>query len=295
MMKYINDFIEYLDVIKKCSDYTIDNYEKDIIEFNVFLEDNKYKINKIDYDIVKKYLLYLYDKKLSRSSISRKLSSLRSFYKYLESEYNISKDYFSDINNPKKENSLPKFIKDSDLDKMFLSINKDTILGQRNLLILELLYASGIRVSELVNLKLSDFNLYERSIKILGKGNKERIVYYGSFCEDALNLYLNESRKELNKHNSSYLLLNKNGNKISERQIRNILNDIILKSSVDMHISPHMLRHTFATDMLNNGADLVSVKELLGHESLDTTSIYTHITDEKIRKIYDLAHPRAKE
>ena len=294
-MKYINDFIEYLEVIKKCSDYTIDNYEKDIIEFNNYLEDNKYKINKIDYDIVKKYLLYLYDKKLSRSSISRKLSSLRSFYKYLESEYNISNDYFSDINNPKKEKSLPKFIKDSDLDKMFLSINKDTILGQRNLLILELLYASGIRVSELVNLKLSDFNLYERSIKILGKGNKERIVYYGSFCEDALNLYLNDSRKELNKHNSSYLLLNKNGNKISERQIRNILNDIILKSSVDMHISPHMLRHTFATDMLNNGADLVSVKELLGHESLDTTSIYTHITDEKIRKIYDLAHPRAKE
>ena len=294
-MKYINDFIEYLEVIKKCSDYTIDNYEKDIIEFNVFLEDNKYKINKIDYDIVKKYLLYLYDKKLSRSSISRKLSSLRSFYKYLENEYNISNDYFSDINNPKKEKNLPKFIKDSDLDKMFSSINKDTTLGQRNLLILELLYASGIRVSELVNLKLSDFNLYERSIKILGKGNKERIVYYGSFCEDALDLYLKDSRRELNKHDSSYLLLNKNGNKISERQIRNILNDIILKSSVDMHISPHMLRHTFATDMLNNGADLVSVKELLGHESLDTTSIYTHITDEKIRKIYDLAHPRAKE
>ena len=294
-MKYINEFVEYLEVIKKCSDYTIDNYEKDIIEFNNYLEDNKYKINKIDYDIVKKYLVYLYDKKLSRSSISRKLSSLRSFYKFLENEYNISNDYFSDINNPKKEKSLPKFIKDSDLDKMFLSINKDTVLGQRNLLILELLYASGIRVSELVNLKLSDFNLYERSIKILGKGNKERIVYYGSFCEDALDLYLNNSRKELNKHNSSYLLLNKNGNKISERQIRNILNDIILKSSVDMHISPHMLRHTFATDMLNNGADLVSVKELLGHESLDTTSIYTHITDEKIRKIYDLAHPRAKE
>ena len=294
-MKYINDFIEYLEVIKKCSDYTIDNYEKDIIEFNVFLEDNKYRVDKIDYDIVKKYLLYLYDKKLSRSSISRKLSSLRSFYKYLESEYNISNDYFLDINNPKKEKNLPKFIKDSDLDKMFSSINKDTVLGQRNLLILELLYASGIRVSELVNLKLSDFNLYERSIKILGKGDKERIVYYGSFCEDALDLYLKDSRIELNKHDSNYLLLNKNGNKISERQIRNILNDIILKSSVDMHVSPHMLRHTFATDMLNNGADLVSVKELLGHESLDTTSIYTHITDEKIRKIYDLAHPRAKE
>ena len=108
-------------------------------------------------------------------------------------------------------------------------------------------------------------------------------------------LYLNNFRKELDKYNSGYLLLNKNGNKISERQIRNILNDIILKSSLDLHVSPHMLRHTFATDMLNNGADLVSVKELLGHESLDTTSIYTHITDEKIRKIYDLAHPRAKE
>lgn len=293
-MDYIDKFLEFIKVMKKCSDYTIESYEKDLVEYNEYLVSIKRKIDNIDYDVVKKYLLFLYDKKLSRSSISRKLSSLRSFYKYLDSEYDIKNNYFIDISNPKKEKSLPKYIKDNDLEILFSSINKETLLGQRNSLILELLYATGMRVGELVNLKISDFNLYERSIKVLGKGSKERIVYYGSYCEDSLDLYLKDSRKKLDRHNSSYLLLNKNGNKITERQIRNILNDIILKSSLDMHISPHMLRHTFATDMLNNGADLMSVKELLGHSSLDTTSIYTHITDERIRNIYDNAHPRAK-
>ena len=164
-------------------------------------------------------------------------------------------------------------------------------------MILEMLYATGVRVSELVNIKLKDIDYSEKTIKILGKGSKERVVIYGSFCEEALERYLEDGRIKLlnNKEDNGYLFLNKDGNKITERSIRKILDNIITKAALDIHVSPHMLRHTFATDMLNSGADLISVKELLGHESLNTTSIYTHVSQEQIKKVYEMAHPRAKE
>jgi len=176
---------------------------------------------------------------------------------------------------------------------MFLIPNINNPLGQRNLLIIRMLYATGVRVSELVNIKLSDINISDRTIKILGKGSKERIVVFGNNTKETLNLYLKDGRNKLNVSNVNYLFLNKNGNKLSDRYVRNIINDIIFKASIQLHVSPHMLRHTFATDMLNNGADLVSVKDLLGHESLNTTSIYTHVSDDKIKEIYNKAHPRA--
>ena len=158
-----------------------------------------------------------------------------------------------------------------------------------------MLYATGIRVGELVNIKLNDIDHYNKSIKILGKGRKERIVFYGSFCEDILDLYLNNGRKELLKVPNDYLFLNKNGTKLSSRYIGKIIDKAIKVCEVDYHISPHTLRHTFATELLNNGADLMSVKELLGHSSINTTSIYTHITNEQIKKVYANAHPRSKE
>ena len=158
-----------------------------------------------------------------------------------------------------------------------------------------MLYATGVRVSELVNIKLKDIDIYNDSIKIRGKGNKERIVFFGSFCKSALEIYLDEGRKELDKKGSIYLFLNKFGNKLSDRMIRNILDDLILKAGVEKHVHPHMIRHTFATDMLNSGADLMTVKELLGHESINTTSIYTHVSNEQIRRVYENCHPRAKE
>ena len=167
-------------------------------------------------------------------------------------------------------------------------------LGQRNLLIIRMLYSTGVRVSELVNIKISDIDINERTIKIFGKGSKERIVVFGNNTKEILKIYLNNGRYILNNRNSEYLFLNKDGNKLSDRYVRKIIDDIIFKASLQIHVSPHMLRHTFATDMLNNGADLVSVKDLLGHESLNTTSIYTHVSDDKIREIYNMAHPRAK-
>ena len=167
-------------------------------------------------------------------------------------------------------------------------------IGQRNLLIIRMLYATGVRVSELVNIKISDIDINDRTIRIFGKGSKERIVVFGNNTKEILSLYLNNGRYKLSKRDSDYLFLNKDGEKLSDRYVRKIIDDIIIKASITMHVSPHMLRHTFATDMLNNGADLVSVKDLLGHESLNTTSIYTHVSDDKIREIYNMAHPRAK-
>ncbi|MBQ2873259.1 MAG: tyrosine-type recombinase/integrase [Bacilli bacterium] len=290
-MNHILDFLEYLEVIKKHSENTINSYKIDLIDFFNYTDKN---ILSVDREIVNGYMQYMYDKKISKSTISRKLSSLRTFYNYLVKNEVVDKNYFSIIKNPKKDNSLPKLVKEIDIDKMFLIPDIRNPIGQRNLLIIRLLYATGVRVSELVNICIKDIDFSERTIRILGKGSKERIVIYGNHTEEILDLYLNSGRYKLSKGNNDYLFLNKDGLKLSDRYVRKIIDDIIFKASIEMHVSPHMLRHTFATSMLNNGADLVNVKELLGHESLNTTSIYTHVSDDKIRDVYNKAHPRAK-
>lgn len=290
-MKYIDNFLEYLEVIRKHSNHTINNYRIDLIDFYEF---NKEKIKNVDREIVNKYMQYLYDKNISKATISRRLSSLRSFYNYLEKNGIVNKNYFSMVKNPKKENGLPKFVKEVDVDKMFMIPDIRKPIGQRNLLIIRMLYATGVRVSELVNIKLSDIDINERIIRIFGKGSKERVVVFGNNTQEILELYLNNGRYRLSNGKNDYLFLNKDGEQLSDRYVRKILDDIIIKASIQTHVSPHMLRHTFATGMLNNGADLVSVKEMLGHESLNTTSIYMHVSDDKIREIYNSAHPRAK-
>ena len=278
-MKYLDDFLEYLLVIKKHSDNTIINYKNDIISFLDF-NSNNINIKKED---ISNFLKYLYDNNVNKSSISRKLSSLRTFYEYLVKKEIITVNYFKMFKNPKKDKGLPKYVKEDDIDKMFLVPNTRTWIGERNLLIIRMLYATGIRVSELVNIGLNDININDRTIKILGKGSKERIVVFGNNTKDILEEYLSRGRRQVDIHGSNYLFLNKDGNRLSTRYVRKIINDIIFKASIEMHVSPHMLRHTFATGMLNNGADLVSVKDLLGHESLNTTSIYTHVSDDRIK------------
>lgn len=290
-MNYIDKFLEYLKSVKKHSDNTIISYQDDLKELASVLNNNIIDINEED---IKKYLNYLYDKSYNKNTISRKLSGVRSFYNYLYNHDIIKTNYFTDVHNPKKIRSLPHYLKTSEIDKVLDNTNEVTLYGERNKLIVELLYVTGLRVSELVNIKLKDIDKYNKSIKILGKGSKERIVYYEDNCSKLLNKYLNNTRKELDKNSSEYLLLNKFGNKLSTRMIRNILNDLTIGTSIEQ-IYPHMIRHTFATTMLNNGADLMTVKELLGHESINTTSIYTHVTNEQIRKVFDSCHPRAKE
>ena len=294
-MKYINKYLEYLKVVKKYSDKTIESYYDDLTLYNEFLGNNFINILDIDYDTVKEYMKYLYSLNISKSSISIKLSSIRGLYNYLVREDIVKDNYFNRINNPKKDKYLPKFLKDGEANKIFEVCKYDTPINQRNSVIIELLYATGIRVSELVNIKISDIDINERTIKVLGKGSKERMVIFNNHTKKAIEIYLNDGYHEFNKLSSGYLILNKDGNKLSERYIRNIINKLVTKAGLDIKISPHTFRHTFATDMLEDGSDLMTVKELLGHESLNTTSIYTHVTNEQIRKVYEMAHPRAKK
>ena len=289
-MKYIDDFLDYLKVVKKHSDNTIISYHGDILEFSEFVHKN---ILGIDKAMVEGYLTLLYEKNEKKSTIGRKLTSLRVFYDYLLKNEIVSVNYFSEIKNPKKDKSLPKYVKDDDIDKMSLIPDTNKQYGQRNLVIIRLLYATGVRVSELINIKLKDIDVNDRTIRILGKGSKERVVVFGVNTQSDLKKYLNNGRKQLDIRGNDYLFLNKDGNRLSSRYVRKIIDDIVVKASIKKNISPHMLRHTFATEMLNNGADLVSVKDLLGHESLNITSIYTHLSDDKIREIYDKTHPRA--
>lgn len=294
-MKYIEKYLEYLRVVKKYSEKTIISYYDDLILYNEFLGNKFINILDINYDTVKEYMKYLYSLNIGKSSISRKLSSIRGLYNYLLREDLVKDNYFNKISNPKKDNYLPKFLKDDELNKLFSVCKYDTAINQRNSVIIELLYATGVRVSELVNIKLSDMELNERVIKVLGKGSKERLVIFNNHTKKAIDIYLNDGYHVFNKVNSGYLILNKDGNKLSERYVRNIINKLVINAGLDIKISPHTFRHTFATDMLEDGSDLMTVKELLGHESLNTTSIYTHVTNEQIRKVYDMAHPRAKK
>ena len=290
-MKEILSYLNYLQVVKKYSNCTILGYREDLME----LYDFKNDILHYEEKDVQDYLEYLYAKRLSRNSISRKLSSIRSFYHYLEDEGKKINNYFSEVPNPKRSSLLPKYAKDNDLEKMFHAFPLDDALGQRNTLLLEMLYATGVRVSELVSIRVSDINLYDKTIHILGKGRKERVVFFGSYCEDILRLYLSDGYKILNQKKSEYLFLNKNGGVLSGRYVRKVIDDAVFKCGVDYHISPHTLRHTFATDMLNHGADLMTVKELLGHSSVNTTGIYTHVSNERLKQVYEFAHPRGKE
>lgn len=291
-MKYIDDFIKYLGVVKKDSSYTLVNYQNDLMELYDFYTD----IVNIDEVIAREYLEYMYSRNLNRNSISRKLSSIRSFYNYLVREGIVSVNYFRDISNPKRAKVLPKYAKDVDLNIMFDYFDKSKAIDQRNLLVLEMLYATGVRVMELVNIKISDIDRYNNSIKIFGKGSKERMVFYGAYASDVLDLYLKDGRVKLScGKDSEYLFLNKNGGVLSTRYVRKMIDDVVRKCGIDYHISPHTIRHTFATDMLNAGCDLMSVKELLGHSSIDTTSIYTHVSNEQIKQVYEFAHPRAKD
>ena len=292
MNKYIKEFINYLENEKNYSNLTCESYESDLIEYFSFFNMD---INNITREDIKKYLMYLYDKKDTKSTVSRKISTLKSFYKFLElKNYNIKNPVYY-ITLPKKDKKLPNFVYYDELITL-LENSKEGKFGSRNNLILELLYATGVRVSELVNIKLDDINFSNNTIRILGKGSYERIVPFGEYAKISLEEYINSLRRELTiKTKSEYLFVNKDGNKITERSIRKIINNVIEKSSIKTKISPHTLRHTFATHLLNEGCDLKTVQELLGHKHLSTTEVYTHVSNERLRSVYLSSFPRARE
>lgn len=230
--------------------------------------------------------------------MSRKLSSLRSFYQFLLKEEIVEQNPFLLMKGPKKGETLPKFLYAEELQALFESIDQTTILGCRNYALLELLYGTGIRVSECCQMEISQLNRELGVVLIHGKGGKDRYVPIGSFALEALENYLLKSRPNLLKKSNietNIIFLNHLGTPLTERGVRDILNRMTNQTSKHLKVAPHMLRHTFATHLLNNGADLRSVQELLGHENLSSTQIYTHVSKEHLKQVYALAHPRARK
>ena len=294
-IKELSDYLDYLQYQKNYSDYTVLSYQNDIEEYLDYIHSEGLNFKEIEYSDIRFYLMFLKDtKKDNNSSIDRKLSALRGFYKYMANEGIVKSNVFSLVNGPKKSKKLPRYFEYNELEEMFL-VPDDSALGQRDLLLLEMLYATGCRVGELVSIKVSDIDFGRRNILILGKGNKERYVTYGEYCEDALKKYLNDGYHVLNKNNSEYLFLNNNGGNLTERGVRFILDKIIKQTSINKSISPHMIRHSFATHLLNEGCDLLTVQKLLGHESIKATQIYTHVTTDRLKEVYYHSFPRAKK
>jgi len=282
-------FLSYIELEKEYSKNTISSYKNDLDDFKEFLT----KIDKDPIEIDKKdifnYLVFLSKKKLKPASLRRKISALRSFYKFLIREELIENDPTIDLTLPKKDKVLPDVISVEEIEKLINIIPEKGFKGKRDRALIELLYSSGLRVSEIINLKINEIDLKNGYLKCFGKGSKERIVPFGSFAKDLLIEYIEERDK--NNINSDLLFVTKKGKKIVRQEINNILNRYAKKSKLKKKIHPHMLRHSFATHLLERGADLRSVQELLGHVDISTTQIYTHLTKEHLREVYMNSHP----
>ncbi|WP_077621973.1 tyrosine recombinase XerC [Sediminibacillus massiliensis] len=294
---YRKAFTEYLQIEKNASAYTIEFYLKDLSVYFDFLKQEAISdVSLVDYQTVRIFLAFLYEQRLSRRSVSRKISSLRSFYKFLQREGEVDSNPFLQITLPKAEHPVPGFLYEEEMEKLFSVSDTTTILGQRNQAILELVYATGIRVSECTGLLLEDVDFYLGTMLVRGKGKKERYLPFGRFAEEALEKYISDGRKQLlqkSKSDTSFIFLNARGKPLTARGVRLILNKLVEEAALTVDLHPHKLRHTFATHMLNEGADLRVVQELLGHEHLSSTQIYTHVTKDRLREIYMNSHPRA--
>lgn len=289
----LKNFENYLKNVRKYSLNTINSYISDINIFLEYLHIQKLNYKDVNHEVIRSYLKYLDEKKYKNSSINRILSSLNDYYNYLTKCKVTKYNYFEDINRPRKEKRLPNFINYSEYMSLLATVEKEEneFLKARNLLLLEILFDTGLRVSEAVNIEINNINKKEQSIKVLGKGNKERIVYYGDYAKNYLEDYLN-LRRNINIVDKDYLFLNKNYTRLTRRGVEYLISDISKKALLRQKISPHTLRHSFATEMLNNGCDIRSVQELLGHKSLSTTGIYTHVTNEVVRQEYLKAFKR---
>lgn len=283
-----NEYRNYLTSIRKYPDNTINSYLSDITIFKEYLSSLKINYLKVDKDIIREYLKVLGNSNYKSSSINRILSSLKNYYDYLEYKHLIEYNPLKDLNRPKKEKRLPNFINNNDYEKIIKkSLERTDFIGRRNTLLLELLYSSGIRISEALNIKIKDINMGDKSIRILGKGSKMRIVYFGEYAKEYLEEYL-----KVRNSSSEYLFLNKNNTLLTRRGAEYIISNLVKTSLLKKKVTPHTFRHSYATEMLNNGADIRSVQELLGHSSLSTTGIYTHVTNEVVRREYLKAFKR---
>lgn len=293
--KALEQFIRYIQLEKNFSTYTVKEYERDIQEFLQFLQiEGVNRLQDVEYLHGRLFITKLYDENKARTSVSRKISAIRSFFRFLNREYKIDDSSFRLLYHPKKEKRLPSFFYEKELEQLFSANMGDDIKSIRNIALLELLYSTGIRVSECVSIEIRDIDFHYSFVRVMGKGRKERIIPFGQYAHDALEKYVKESRPKLLKNKQhNRLFVNMRGGELTTRGVRYILNEMIDKTCLHTKIYPHMLRHTFATHLLNNGADMRTVQELLGHKSLASTQIYTHVTKEHLRNTYMNSHPRA--
>ena len=297
MNTHINSFLDYLRYERNYSNYTVGAYSKDLQQFEDFVKEKKegvFEPEEVDTDIVRNWIVYLLDNKILAVSVNRKLSSLKSFFKFLTKQGFVSVNPLRFVTGPKTKKPLPSFVKDGDMESLLdgHGFNED-FEGVRDRLILEMLYDTGMRRSELVNLRDVDVDYNDMKIRVTGKRNKQRLIPFAEKLKDLMLAYINVRNDEVGVGCESFFV-RKNGKSLSPEILYTIVKKNLSEIPTLVKCSPHVLRHSFATSMLNNGAELSAVKELLGHSSLSSTSIYTHTTFEELKKVYH-AHPRAQK
>lgn len=287
----IEEFKSYLLIDKKYSNNTINSYIHEVSKFYEYVKkDNLNNITKKD---IKDYIAYLKKNNISTKTIAHNISCLKSFYKFLIINKIVSSDQMDGIDTPKITKSLPKVLSIDEVVKL-LDINPETNFDYRNKAMLELIYATGLRVSELVNLKLADIDLNMAVVRVMGKGSKERIIPIGDYALTSLKDYINNYRNSMMKRNiNDYVFINNHGNKMTRQGFFKIIKNEAKKKNIKTEFSPHTLRHSFATHLLNYGADLKVIQELLGHSNISTTQIYTHVSKDKLKVNYDEFHPHS--
>lgn len=300
MLEIVNEYASYLLYQKNYSKKTIDSYTRDINKFLDFMNNENYTLNSVDSTLIRNFLAHETLDGISKRSNARRVIALRQFYEYLVKNNYVEFNPFIIISTPKVDKKLPEFMYLEEINNLFeLNSQRKDFLMHRDQAIIELLFSSGLRVSELVNLTLQDLNLKERMMRIVGKGNKERIVPFSLKTQKTLNVYLENTRKQLisdsgNMIGTNYVFLNSRGEKLTTRGVEYILQEIENKTGVTLSLHPHKFRHSFATHLLNQGLDLRTIQELMGHSSLSSTQVYTHVSNQKMHDEYEKAFPRRK-
>ena len=294
----LEDFKSYITAEKNFSAHTAKAYASDILSSIVWLDDTS--CEQVNFAKVRDYIHFIQKFNYKKTTISRKIASLRTFYKYLYRERKIDSNPAMNLNNPKRPKSLPKFLTPDEVEQILNNIKIETPSGYRNRAILELLWATGLRVSELSGLNFGDLDLEQNEIKVFGKGSKERIILVTDRAKNYLKRYIQTARALVAKgfavnepDENSPVFINNTGYRLQTKTIRNVINDVVERIHLPKHVTPHVFRHSFATHLIENGADLRVVQELLGHASISNTQIYTHISSQHLKEVYDEAHPRA--
>ena len=294
----LEDFKSYIIAEKNFSKHTAKAYCSDILSYLIWLEDTA--CEDVNFSKIREYIHFIQKFNYKKTTVARKIASLRTFYKYLYRERKVDSNPAMNLNNPKRPKSLPKFLTPDEVENILNNTKIETPAGYRNRTILELLWATGMRISELSGLNFGDLNLENNEIRVFGKGSKERIILVTDRAKNYLERYIETARPLIPKgfpvppqNEDSPVFINNTGYRLQTRTVRNAINEIVEKINLPKHVTPHVFRHSFATHLIENGADLRIVQELLGHASISNTQIYTHVSTQHLKEIYNETHPRA--